>query len=81
METYALNVGEDQRRRNSSHAHNRSLVSVVAEVCIWLGLSHRQAKYNEKTLELMGSLTGCEDTKEMQDERSCEPTVFDAYSQ
>ena len=56
-----------------SHAHNHSLVSgiaewsalVSAEVCIWLGLSHRQAKHNEKTLEFMGSLTRCEDTKEM----------------
>ena len=33
--------------------------------CMWLGPSHRQAKHNEKTLELMGSLTRCEDTKEM----------------
>ena len=37
----------------------------VAEVCIWLAPSHRQAKHNGKTLELMGSLTLCEDTKEM----------------
>ena len=44
-------------------AMKRSLVS--AEVCMWLGLSHRQAKHNENTLELMGSLTPCEDTKEM----------------
>ena len=36
-----------------------------AEVCMWLGPSHRQAKHNEKTLEFMGSLTICEDTKEM----------------
>ena len=65
METYALNVGEDKRRGVSSHAHKQSLVPGVAEVCIWLGLSHRQAKHNENTLELMGSLTYCEDTKEM----------------
>ena len=73
METYALNVGEDKRRGISWHAHSHSLVSgvaewsalVSAEVCMWLGLSHRQAKHNEKTLELMGSLTSCEDTKEM----------------
>ena len=37
----------------------------VAQACMWLGPSHRQAKHNEKTLELMGSLTPCEDTKEM----------------
>ena len=37
----------------------------VAEVCMWLGPSHRQAKHNEKTLELMGSVTNCEDAKEM----------------
>ena len=37
----------------------------VAEVCMWLGPSHRQAKHNGKTLELMGSLTPCEDAKEM----------------
>ena len=48
---------------------------------MWLGLSHRQAKHNEKTLELMGSLTRCEDTKERWDERSREPTGFDTYSQ
>ena len=42
---------------------HRSLVS--AEVCMWLGPSHRQAKHNEKTLEFMGSLTVCGDTKEM----------------
>ena len=65
METYALNVGGGKRRRNSSHAHKELLVSVVAEVCMWLGPSHRQAKHNEKTLEFMGSLTNCEDTKEM----------------
>ena len=65
MATYALNVGEDKRRGVSSYAHNHSLVSGVAEVCMWLGLSHRQAKHNEKTLEFMGSLTICEDTKEM----------------
>ena len=38
--------------------------TLAYEVCIWLGPSHRQAKHNEKTLELMGSLTSCEDTKE-----------------
>ena len=71
METYVLNVGEDKRRGISWHAHKQSLVSRiadnvgVAEVCIWLGPSHRQAKHNENTLELMGSLTPCEDTKEM----------------
>ena len=30
---------------------------------MWLGLSHRQAKHNEKTLEFMGSLTPCEDAQ------------------
>ena len=48
-----------------THTSLHSLLHGVAEVCIWLGPSHRQAKHNEKTLELMGSLTGCEDTKEM----------------
>ena len=65
METYALNVGEGKRRGISWHAHKQSLVFRVAEVCKWLGLSHRHAKHNENTLELMGSLTPCEDTKEM----------------
>ena len=31
METYALNVGGSERRGISSHAHNHSLVSGVAE--------------------------------------------------
>ena len=65
METYGLKVGGGKRRGVSTHAHRESLVSRVAEVCMWLGLSHRQAKHNGKTLELMGSLTPCEDTKEM----------------
>ena len=65
METYPLNVVGGKHRGISSHAHKESLVSGVAEVCMWLGLSHRQAKHNEKTLEFMGSLTPCEDTKEM----------------
>ena len=65
METYILKVGGGKRRRDSSHAHKELLVSVIAEVCMWLGLSHRQAKHNENTLEFMGSLTFCEDTKEM----------------
>ena len=30
---------------------------------MWLGPSHRQAKRNGKTLELIGLLTFCEDTK------------------
>ena len=65
METYGLNVGEDNRRGISWHAHKQALVSGVAEVCMWLGPSHRKAKHNGKTLELMGSLTNCEDAKEM----------------
>ena len=32
------------------HAHKQSLVPGVAEVCMWLGPSHRQAKDNEKKL-------------------------------
>ena len=50
METYGLNVGEDNRRGISWHAHKQALVSGVAEVCMWLGPSHRQAKDNEKKL-------------------------------
>ena len=63
METYPLKVGGGKRRRNSSHAHNRSLVSVVAEVCMWLDPSHRQAKDNEKNSGVDGSLTNCGDTQ------------------
>ena len=67
METYALNVGKASAMTSRSFAHkkNRQCFSDGAEVCMWLGLSHRQAKHNEKTLEFMGSLTPCEDTKEM----------------
>ena len=50
----------------SESSPNTSCVrECVAEVCMWLGPSHRQAKHNEKTLELIGSLTNCEDAKEM----------------
>ena len=45
-------------------AHKELLVSGVAEVCMWLGPSHRQAKHNEKNSGVDGSLTACEDTKE-----------------
>ena len=63
METYVLNVGEDKRRGVSSYAHNHSLVSGVAEVCMWLGPSHRQAKHNEKNSGVDGSLTHCGDAQ------------------
>ena len=64
----SLEILPSAHARTHTHKHtvlsevHRSLVS--AEVCMWLGLSHRQAKHNEKTLEFMGSLTSCEDTKE-----------------
>ena len=63
METYVLYVGEDKRRGISSHAHKQSLVSRVAEVCMWLGASHRQAKHNEKNSGVDGSLTSCGDAQ------------------
>ena len=39
----------------------RSFVS--AEVCMWLGPSHRQAKHNEKISGVDGSLTFCGDAQ------------------
>ena len=63
METYPLKVGEDKRRGISSHAHKHMLVSGVAEVCMWLGPSHRQAKDNEKNSGVDGSLTSCGDAQ------------------
>ena len=71
METYGLNVGGGKRRGISWHAHNHSLVSgvaelsalVSAEVCMWLGPSHRQAKHNEKNSGVDGSLTSCGDAQ------------------
>ena len=73
METYALKVDDASAVASPPHAHKQVSVPgvaewsalVSAEVCKWLGLSHRHAKHNENTLELMGSLTPCEDTKEM----------------
>ena len=35
----------------------------VAEVCMWLGPSHRQAKHNEKNSGVDGSLTYCGDAQ------------------
>ena len=63
METYGLNVGEDKRRGISWHAHKQALVSGVAEVCMWLNPSQRQAKDNEKNSGVDGSLTGCGDAQ------------------
>ena len=63
METYPLKVGGGKRRGISWHAHKHSLVSRVAEVCMWLGPSHRQAKDNEKNSGVDGSLTGCGDAQ------------------
>ena len=71
METYVLNVGENKRRGipiacaqsfvSFSRSWHRSLVS--AEVCMWLGPSHRQAKDNEKNSGVDGSLTYCGDAQ------------------
>ena len=58
-----LKVGGGKRRRNPSHAHKELLVSVVAEVCMWLGPSHRQAKDNENNSGVDGSLTFCGDAQ------------------
>ena len=63
METYPLKVGGGKRRGISSHAHKHMLVSGVAEVCMWLGPSHRQAKDNEKNSGVDGSLTYCGDAQ------------------
>ena len=63
METYELNVGEDNRRGISWHAHKHSLVSRVADACMWLGPSHRQAEDNEKNSGVDGSLTSCGDAQ------------------
>ena len=76
METYELNVGGGKRRRNSSHPHKELLVSVVAEVCMWLGPSHRQAKHNEKISGVDGSLTSCGDAQKESENNAFIP-VFD----
>ena len=46
----------------------------ISEVCIWLGPSHRQAKQNGKTLELIGSLTSCGDAQK-ESKRRRNPSV------
>ena len=76
METYALNVVGSERRGISSHAHNHSLVSGVAEVCMWLDPSHRQAKHNEKNSGVDGSLTSCGDAQKESENNAFIP-VFD----
>ena len=70
METYELKVAGE------SHAHNQSLVSGVAEVCMWLDPSHRQAKDNEKNSGVDGSLTGCGDAQKESENKAFIP-VFD----
>ena len=69
---------------SQSHAHNHSLVSgvaewstlVSAEVCMWLGPSHRQAKDNEKNSGVDGSLTYCGDAQKESENKAFIP-VFD----
>ena len=52
-----------------THTHKHTALSEVhrsvvgAEVCMWLGPSHRQAKDNEKNSGVDGSLTGCGDAQ------------------
>ena len=58
------------------HAHKQSLVSVVAEECMWLGPSHRQAKHNEKISGVDGSLTFCGDAQKESENNAFIP-VFD----
>ena len=53
---------------------HRSLVS--AEVCMWLGPSHRQAKHNEKNSGVDGSLTYCGDAQKESENKAFIP-VFD----
>ena len=80
METYALNVGEDKRRGVSWHAHKQSLVSRVAEVCMWLGPSHRQAKHNEKNSGVDGSLTSCGDAQKESENKAFIPVFHPIQS-
>ena len=53
-----------------THTHKHTALSEVhrsvvgAEVCMWLGPSHRQAKHNEKISGVDGSLTSCEDAQQ-----------------
>ena len=53
---------------------HRSVVG--AEVCIWLGPSHRQAKHNEKNSGVDGSLTYCGDAQKESENKAFIP-VFD----
>ena len=54
---------------SESQVHNQMFVGaqwsalVSAEVCMWLGPSHRQAKHNEKNSGVDGSLTSCGDAQ------------------
>ena len=43
---------------------------------MWLGLSHRQAKHNEKNSGVDGSLTGCGDAQKESENKAFIP-VFD----
>ena len=47
-----------------------------AEVCMWLGPSHRQAKHNEKNSGVDGSLTYCGDAQKESENKAFIP-VFD----
>ena len=48
----------------------------TANVCMWLGPSHRQAKHNEKISGVDGSLTSCGDAQKESENKAFIP-VFD----
>ena len=47
---------------------------------MWLGPSHRQAKHNEKTLELIGSLTYCGDAQKESENKAFIPVFHPIQS-
>ena len=65
IQSVKQSVKSNNKAMIHSHLTKQGASTLASLVCLWLGPSHRQAKHNEKTLEFMGSLTSCEDTKEM----------------
>ena len=63
--------------RISQKSGQSTLASLsTANVCMWLGPSHRQAKHNEKISGVDGSLTSCGDAQKESENNAFIP-VFD----
>ena len=58
-----ISANRSNHVRHAYFCHDTYIRNCGAEVCMWLGPSHRQAKDNEKNSGVDGSLTRCGDAQ------------------